>query len=161
MPTKYTIDDAYLIDVCEIMRLHRCGEHIFTLGAHSLHFDIDPELLSVTFITATEQARVWLVQRRAGRGVMQYMNCPACGALRRKLVATGRVFGCRACFGLRYYGQVASRRQRAREMAWKLRKRLDPWTMGFGEPIPERPVGMRRKQYVGLVRRIAMAASRC
>lgn len=73
-----------------------------------------------------------------------------------KLYLVGMYFRCRQCHRLAYASQSDDALGRARRRLLKSQRQLGG-PVGFRAPTPERPVGMRYRQYFQLVRQIGVA----
>ncbi|SIP96916.1 hypothetical protein [Aquipseudomonas alcaligenes] len=81
-------------------------------------------------------------------GERPWLHCPRCDRRVAKLYG-GTLFACRHCMRLNYRSQQASRRDRALDRAWTLRRELGCDSGPFDYPADyiQRPKGMHRKTF--------------
>lgn len=81
-------------------------------------------------------------------GERPWLQCPRCDRRVAKLYG-GTLFACRHCMRLNYRSQQASRRDRALDRVWTLRRRLGCDFGPFDYPADyiQRPKGMHRKTF--------------
>lgn len=81
-------------------------------------------------------------------GERPWLRCPRCDRRVAKLYG-GTLFACRHCMRLNYRSQQASKRDRALDRAWTLRRRLGCDFGPFDYPADyiQRPKGMHRKTF--------------
>lgn len=81
-------------------------------------------------------------------GERPWLHCPRCDRRVAKLYG-GTLFACRHCMRLNYRSQQASKRDRALDRVWTLRRRLGCDFGPFDYPADyiQRPKGMHRKTF--------------
>ncbi|MFV9683359.1 hypothetical protein ACNFD4_11795 [Pseudomonas sp. NY15367] len=133
------------------------------------------QVASVGIETSREQIQLRYQSRRGGGEYVQYdypvritwtpchlggerpwFHCPSCGRRVAKLYGGG-VFACRHCMRLNYRSQQVSKRDRALDRAWALRRKLGTDSGPFDLPAEylARPKGMHRKTFARHVEKLA------
>lgn len=97
----------------------------------------------------------WAACHYGGRRA--WFICPAVGCARRaaKLYG-GKIFACRHCHRLNYASQQWSRKDRANNSSWRLRRKMGcdfGWLDGRAECVP-RPKGQHQKTYARHIARL-------
>jgi hypothetical protein len=89
----------------------------------------------------------WTPCNYGGRRV--WFLCPDCGRRVAVLVAGGRLFLCRTCYGMAYDSQREGPLDRQREKAQAIRHKLGG-SRSLLDPFPDKPKGMRWATYARL-----------
>jgi hypothetical protein len=87
-----------------------------------------------------------------------YFRCPTCQRLAVKLYLVEGHFRCRRCHRLAYASQSEDELGRARRRLITVQRQLGgPLGLDLHAPTPERPAGMRHRQYYRLLREAGVA----
>jgi hypothetical protein len=88
-------------------------------------------------------------------GERPWLHCPNCSRRVAKLYG-GAVFTCRHCMRLNYPSQQASKRDRALDRSWELRRKLgcDAGPFDYPAEYIRRPKGMHRKTFARHIERL-------
>ncbi|MDO9616960.1 MAG: hypothetical protein Q7J43_04680 [Pseudomonas sp.] len=89
-------------------------------------------------------------------GERPWLLCPCCGRRVAKLYS-GSVFACRYCLRLNYPCQQASKRDRALDRTWTLRRKLscDDGPFDYPAEYIQRPKGMHRKTFARRIEQLS------